>query len=41
MPPPVAMELIRPGKRKVRVPTNVVESTPSKRMRQITDVEMR
>lgn len=31
---PVAMELIRPSKRKVRIPVNVVESTPQKRMRQ-------
>lgn len=33
-PPPVQMELIRPGKRKVRIPMNAVESTPPKRMRQ-------
>lgn len=26
--PPVQMELIRPGKRKVRVTTNVVKNTP-------------
>ena len=32
-PPPPAMELIRPGKRKVRIPPNAVESTPRKRMR--------
>lgn len=34
-PPPVQMELIRPGKRKVRIPPNAVESTPPKRMRAI------
>lgn len=33
-PSPVAMELIRPGKRKVRIPPNAVESTPRKRMRE-------
>lgn len=33
MPSPVAIELIRPGKRKIRVSVNAVESTPSKRMR--------
>ena len=32
-PPPVQMELIRPGKRKVKVTANAVESTPSKRMK--------
>lgn len=32
-PPPVQMELIRPGKRKVKVTPNAVESTPLKRMR--------
>ena len=32
-PPPPAMELICPGKQKVRIPTNAVESTPRKRMR--------
>lgn len=36
-PPPAAMELIRPGKRKVRVTANAVESTPTKRLRQIVD----
>lgn len=36
-PPLIAMELIRPGKRKVKVPANAVESTPSKRMRQVVD----
>ena len=30
----VVMELIRPGKQRVRVPANLVESTPPKRMRQ-------
>lgn len=30
----IVMELIRPGKRRVRVPANVVESTLPKRMRQ-------
>ena len=29
-PPLITMELIRPGKRKVKVPANAVESTPSK-----------
>lgn len=33
-PPPVAMELIRPGKQRVRVPANAVKSTSPKRMRQ-------
>lgn len=33
-PPPVSMELIRPGKRKVQIPANAVESTPQKCMRQ-------
>lgn len=33
---PVQMELIRPGKRKVKVPANAVESTPSKRMRAVS-----
>lgn len=32
-PPPVQMELIRPGKRRVKVTANAVESTPSKRMK--------
>lgn len=32
-PSPVAMKLIRPGKRRVRVPANAVGSTPTKRMR--------
>lgn len=32
-PPPVQMELIRPGKRKIKVTANAVESTPPKRMR--------
>ena len=36
-PPPIAMELIRPGKRKVRVTANAIENTPSKRMRQVVD----
>lgn len=31
--PPVQMELIRPGKRKVKVTAHAVESTPPKRMR--------
>lgn len=35
-PPPVTMELIRPGKQRVRVQANAVESTPRKRMRQAT-----
>lgn len=34
-PLPVAMELIRPDKRRVRVPTNAVESTPLKRMHEL------
>ena len=34
-PFPVAMKLIRPGKRRVRVPANAVESTPPKRMREL------
>lgn len=34
-PPPIQMELIRPGKRKVRIPMNAVESTPPERMRQV------
>ena len=34
-PPPIQMELIRPGKRKVRIRMNAVESTPPKRMRQV------
>ena len=38
-PPPVAMELIRPGKRRVRVPSNAVESTPPKRMRKVRSEE--
>lgn len=33
-PPPVAIEQIRPDKRKVRVTANVVKNTPSKKMRQ-------
>ena len=33
-PLPIAMELIRPGKRKVRVTAIAVENTPSKKMRQ-------
>lgn len=33
IPPPVRMELIRPGKRKVRIPDHAVNSTPPKRMR--------
>lgn len=32
-PPPAQMELIRPGKRRVKVTANAVENTPSKRMR--------
>ena len=32
-PPPQQMELIRPGKQKVRIPMNAVESTPQKQMR--------
>lgn len=35
--PPVQMELIRPGKRKVKVTANAVENIPPKRMRQLTD----
>ncbi len=35
-PPSVAMKLIRPGKQKVKVLANTVESTPPKRMRQAT-----
>lgn len=35
-PPPVAMKLIRPGKQRVRVSANTVESTPPKRMRQLS-----
>lgn len=31
--PPPQMELIRPGKRRVKVTANAVESTPCKRMR--------
>lgn len=34
--PPVQMELIWPGKRRVKVPANAVESTPSKRMRVVS-----
>ena len=36
-PPPIAMELIRFSKRKVKVLANVVKSTPSKKMRQMVD----
>lgn len=36
-PPPVQMELIRPGKQKVKIPINAVESTPSRRMQTILD----
>lgn len=32
MPPPVAIKLIKPGKQKVQVPTNIVESTSLKHM---------
>ena len=32
IPPPVAMELIWPGKQRVRIPSNAVESTPPKKM---------
>lgn len=32
-PPPVQMDLIRPGKRRVKVTANAVENTPSKRMK--------
>lgn len=31
-PPPVAMELIQPGKQRVRIPANAVENTPPKQM---------
>lgn len=37
-PPPVQMELIRPGKRTVKVTANVVKNTSSKRMRAATNV---
>ena len=36
-PLPAAMELIRPGKRNVRVTANAVESTPTKQLRQVVD----
>lgn len=35
-PPPVQIELIRPGKQKVKIPMNVVKSTPPRRMRAAT-----
>ena len=35
-PPPIQMELIRPGKQKVRIPANAVESSLSKRMRVVS-----
>ena len=38
-PPPQQMELIRPSKQNVRIPMNVVESTPPKRMR-VSAVDM-
>lgn len=34
-PPLMQMELIRPGKRKVRILANAVENTPPKRMRAV------
>ncbi len=37
-PPPVAIELIRPGKRKVKVSVNAVESTSSKQMREVQSI---
>lgn len=37
-PPPIAMELIRPGKRKVKIPANIVENTPSKQIRQVQSI---
>lgn len=33
----IAIELIRPGKRKVKVPVNAVKSTSSKQMQQVVD----
>ncbi len=34
--PSLQMELIRPEKRRVKVPANAVESTPSKKMRVVS-----
>lgn len=35
--PAVQIELIRPGKQRVKIPINVVENTPSRRMQAVLD----